>query len=270
MHGGYKGKNPQPWKKAKTLKFNDQNEAKAEGALSYPKYRRAVWYAADLAQPGQLDVKLEITPPAEASDEFDLGFEVLDPDFRVIARSDLTEGDAGDLNKSKSLKDLEPGKYYIHLYLQQRLDTADYSLRATFQPMASVGKSDFPAQVAFVPTLPMVPLQDDTPSVYTSKRPATTTNGRRPPRGPTPPKPDTKPATEIRGSILGVSVVKGGTEITISVGLNAGAANGMKGKVVGLRSGDFQLSSCNERSCTATVPVTPDQIKASSAVVLTP
>ena len=37
MHNGYKGgAKAKPWKKAKTLKFDDKNEAKAEGELSYP------------------------------------------------------------------------------------------------------------------------------------------------------------------------------------------------------------------------------------------
>src|SRR5262249_48919488 len=157
----YKGKKPQPWKKAKTLKFDDKMEAKAEGDLSYPNFKRAAWYIADLQQPGELDLRVEITPPGDGvNDEFDLGFEVMDSGYRTIAKSDLEEGDAGELTKSKSLLDLEPGKYYVHLYLQGRLDTADYTLRANFKPMSTVGKSDFPAQVAFVPLLPMVPLQD--------------------------------------------------------------------------------------------------------------
>ena len=113
-------------------------EAKAEGELEYASYKRAVWYSADLTQPGQLDLRLEITPPGDSvNDEFDLGFEVLDPGNRVIMRSDNQEGDdTGDLNKTKSLKDLEPGKYLIHLYLQHRLDSADYVLRASFKPIA--------------------------------------------------------------------------------------------------------------------------------------
>jgi hypothetical protein len=59
-----------------------------------------------------------------------VGFEVLDPGNRVIARSDLQEGDdVGEIQKSKSLLDLEPGRYLVHLYLQGRMDSADYLLR---------------------------------------------------------------------------------------------------------------------------------------------
>jgi hypothetical protein len=274
MHNGYKGKKPAPWKKAKTLKFDDKLEAKAEGELSYPNYKRAVWYVADLTQPGQLDIRLEITPPGDAvNDDFDLGLEVMDPGFRTIAKSDLEEADAGDLTKSKSLLDLEPGKYYVHLYLQGRLDTADYVLRATFKPMSSVGKSDFPAQVAFVPTLPMVPLQDDTPKTYKPEKPTVVTTVRKP-RGGGGPKPVDKkpvtPAAEMNARIIGIQVVGGGTQITVGRGTAGGAAVGMKGKIVGVASGAFTLASCNERACTATVSATPDQIKASGSVVLTP
>ncbi len=266
MHDGYKGKNPQPWKKAKTLKFDDKHEAKAEGDLAYRRYKRAAWYVANLDQAGQLDLELEITPPNDDG-EFDLGFEILDPDFRSIARSDLEEGDdANELTKTKSLKDLEPGKYYVHLYLQGRLDTADYVLRATFKPVASVGRSDFPDQVAFVPDLPMVPLQDDTPQT-TRRRPAVVHKGPR--REPV--KEEAKPpATQLKGSIIGMRVVSGGTKITVSVGTGQGAAVGMGGKIVGLSAGAFSLETCTERACTAVVKATPDQIKGSTSVVLTP
>lgn len=272
MHNGYKGKKPQPWKKAKTLKFNDKLEAKAEGELSYPNFKRAVWYVADLQQPGQLELRLEITPPGDAvNEDFDLGFEVMDPGFRTIAKSDLEEADAGDLTKTKTLLDLEPGKYYVHLYLQGRLDTADYVLKAAFKPMGSVGKSDFPSQVAFVPTLPMVPLQDDNPNKPKPVATKTPPKGPRPP--PTEPKKDPKkepPAAEMSARIIGMSVVTGGTQITVGRGTSGGAAVGMKGKIVGVPSGAFTLAACNERTCTATVSATPDQIKGSGSVVLTP
>lgn len=271
MHNGYKGKKPQPWKKAKTLKFDDKLEAQVEGDLSYPDYKRAAWFIADLAQPGQLDVRLEITPPGDAvNDDFDLGFEVMDPEFRTIAKSDLEDSEAGDLTKTKSLLDLEPGKYYVHLYLQGRLDTADYVLKAVFKPMSTVGKSDFPAQVAFVPTLPMVPLQDDTPKGFKPDKPTVVTI-RRPSKGQSKPPPEAKPAAaSLSARIIGMQVVGGSTQITVGRGTSGGATVGMKGKIVGVATGSFTLAACNERTCTATVSATPDQIKGSGSVVLTP
>ena len=169
QHNGYRSETAKPWKKFKTLKFDDKGEAKADGDLSYPDRRRAAWFAADTPIPGELDLRVEITPPGEATnDDFDLGFEVLDPGNRMLVRADLDEGDQQhELNKTKSLKDLAPGRYLIHLYLESRLDTAEYVVHATFKaaPPADV-KSDFPAQVAFIGPLPMVPLTDDTPKNY--------------------------------------------------------------------------------------------------------
>ena len=275
MHNGYKGgAKAKPWKKAKTLKFDEKSEAKAQGELAYAEYKRAAWYIADLQQPGQLDIKLDITPPGDSSDDdFDLGFEVLDPGNRVIARSNKEEGeDTGEIQKSKSLLDLEPGKYMIHLYLQDRRDSCDYVIHATFKPMTTVGKSDFPAQVQFTPNLPMVPLQDDTPKSY--KPPVqtavvTTAKHHKGPKEPKPPPPP-PPATTKSARIIGMQVIGGGTQITIGLGTSGGAAVGMKGKVNNVASASFTLAACNERTCTATVSATPDQIKGSGAVTLTP
>ena len=270
-HNGYKGgSKAAPWKKAKSLKFDEKSEAKVEGELSYPDKRRAAWFVADLVQPGQLDLKLEVVPPGDSTnEEFDLGFEVLDPGNRVIARSDQQEGDdAGEIQKAKSLLDLEPGRYMIHLYLQGRTDTADYVLRALFKPMSTVGKSDFPAQVSFPQSLPMVPLQDDTPKSY---KPPTTTVvqiKKLPPKKKEDKAPP--PPTTITARIINMQVVGSSTQITIGRGTSAGAAVGMKGKIVGVPTGSFSIAACNERTCTATVSATPDQIKGSGSVVLTP
>ena len=223
--------------------------------------------------PGQLDLKLEITPPGDGTNEdFDLGFEVLDPGNRVIARSDMQEGDdTGEIQKSKSLLDLEPGKYLVHLYLQGRFDTADYVLRAAFKPMSTVGKSDFPSQVAFVPTLPMVPLTDDTPKSYKPPATAVVTKTRKTGGGtktPTPPPPPPPPTTKS-ARIIGMNVVSGGgTQITIGIGTSGGATVGLEGKVNGVPDGAFTIDACNERTCTATVTATPDQISKSGTVTL--
>lgn len=272
-HDGYRGGDKaKPWKKARTLKWNDKLEAKADGDLSYPEFRRAAWYAADLPKNGELDLRLEITPPGDATnDDFDLAMEILDPGNRVIAKSDLDEADAHELNKTKNLLDLAPGKYLIHIYLQGRLDTADYVLRATFKPSAATqGNSDFPAQVAFLPPLPMVPIDDDTPKNY---KPPTTGvvvhTTHHPVKGP--PKPPPGPPVEAKTArIIGVSIVGGGTQITIGLGTQKGAKAGMQGKINGVTGVTFTLASCNERACTATVSATPDQINHASGVVLTP
>jgi len=115
-HNGYKPKEAKPWKKPKVLKLDDKHEAKADGDVSYPDMRRARWYEIALPSNGQLSLALEVTPPGDAvNDDFDLGMEVVGPTYRVISKSDLEDEDAHELNKKKTLLDLPPGKYLIHL-----------------------------------------------------------------------------------------------------------------------------------------------------------
>ncbi len=272
QHNGYKSEKAKPWKKARPLKFDDQNMAKAKGDLSYPDMRRAAWYDVELVQPSELDFTVEVTGPGDdVNDNFDLGVEVLDPGFRKLIRKDKDEGDqTGEDKKTVALPNLAPGHYLVHFYLQSRLDTCDYKLQATLKPTpVTVGKSDFPAAVAFPGPLAMVPISDDTPKGW--KPPVTTpvvvTHVKHAPKKEEPKPP---PVTTLTARIIGMSVVSGGTQITIGRGTASGAQAGMKGKVNGISTGAFTLAACNERTCTATVPATPDQIKGAGSVVLSP
>jgi hypothetical protein len=265
-HNGYKPKEAKPWKKPKAVKFDDKMEAKSEGDVSYPDMRRARWLQLELPSNGQLALSLEITPPGDAvNDDFDLGMEVFDPSFRAISKSDLEDEDAHELTKKKTLVDLPPGKYLVHVYLQGRMDTADFVLHATFKPTkAAELKSNFPADVLFVPSLPMVPLQDDTPRNYKPVTTAVVKVGHKPRAAP--PPPTAPPAAVVSARIIGVQVVAGGTLITMGRGKTSGATDGMKAKINGI-SGAFTIGNCNDRTCTATVSATPDQIKNSNGTV---
>jgi len=267
-HNGYKPKEAKPWKKPKPLKFDDKKEAKADGDVSYPDMRRARWYQVDLPANGQLVLMLEITPPGDAiNDDFDLGMEVFDPSFRVISKSDLEDEDAHEQTKKKTLVDLAPGKYLIHLYLQGRMDNADFVLHATFKPTAAAeAKTNFPAEVLFVPALPIVPIQDDTPRNYhpvVAAKPAP--KGHKGTPAPTPTPPPVAPAATVSARIINVQVVAGGTVITVGRGKDTGANDGMLAKINGI--GEVAIGNCNARTCTATVKATPDQLKSANGVV---
>ena len=192
--------------------------------------------------------------------------------MRVISKSDLEEEDAHEQNKTRQLLDLAPGHYLVHLHLQSRLDTCDYILHATIKPTKPAErKSDFPAQVAFVPALAQVPLTDDTPKNYKPPEPPKAPPKRVVPgkRTPPPPKNDPPPPTStITARIIDLRVVSGGTQITVSRGTASGASPTMKVKINGI-SGTFP-ASCGERSCVATINSTPDQLRSSGNVVLTP
>lgn len=267
QHNGYRSTKAKPWKKFVTLKFDEKLEAKADGELSYAELRRAAWFAVDLTASGELELKLEVTPLGDApSETFDLGLEVLDEGYRSLLRKDLEEGDAQqDFNKTAALKDLTAGRYWIHLYLQGRTDAAEYVLRAAFKSGALTGgKSDFPAQVPNVGLLPLVPITDDTPQSY--RAPPVVVKKRTKAAPPPPP-----PPAAFAARIIGVSVVTGGTQITVGRGTANGAAAGMRGKIDGIANGGFVLGACSERTCTATIQgVTPDMIRGSGKVSLSP
>jgi hypothetical protein len=272
-HNGYKPKEAKPWKKPKTLKLDDKLEAKVEGDVSYPDMRRARWFQVELPENGQLTLMLEITPPGDAvNDDFDLGMEVLDPSLRVISKSDLETEDAYELTKKKTLVDLPPGKYLIHLYLQGRMDTADFVLHASFKPTAAgQARGNFPAEVPFIPELALVPIQDDTPRNYKPPTPPPANTSRRGagPRtrtAPTPtPTPTPAPPATVTARIINVQVVSGGTLITVGRGKDTGASDGMMAKINGF--GEVQIGNCNARTCTATVKATPDQLKSANGTV---
>ncbi len=269
-HNGYKSATAKPWKKPKQLKLNDKGEAKAEGDLSYPDQRRASWFAIDTPANGTLDLRLEITPPGDATnDDFDLGMEIYNPEYKMLSRSDADDTDAHELNKKQSLVELPPGKYLVHLYLEGRLDTAEYVLHVAFKStQPSAARSDFPIQVAYVPILPMVPLDDDTPKSY---KPAPTVVVVHPPPGhrqpPPPPTPKEVPKA-LTGRILGISVQGKNVMITIGRGTTTGAQARMNGTISGV-AGSFPVD-CTERTCTGLVAATADQLKSVSSVTLSP
>jgi hypothetical protein len=263
-HNGYKSAKSKPWTKAKAINFDEKMEAK-----NYPEQRRARWYTVEVPANGELALRLEITPPGDAvNEDFDLAMEILDPGNRVISKADMEEEDVGELNKIRTLYDLVPGKYLIHIYLQGRLDSADYVLRATFKRTAAAEiKSDFPAQVQFLGALPMVPLTDDTPAGYRQKQVAVVTIKKK--NRDKPKEPVAAPPTTKTARIVQLTVTGGGTLIMVGLGTDQGAAAGWKAAVAGV--GTFPVVSCNARTCSVQVSGTPDQIKAGgSRVTLSP
>lgn len=265
QHNGYKADNKKPWKKAKDLKLDDKGEAKVDGSLNYAQYTRAKWYGLDLPSTGNLALKLDITPPGDATnDEFDLAMEVLDPGNRVIAKSDLEEADAHELGKTKNLVELPPGKYLVHIYLQGRMDSADYSLKVGFtQTAAAERKSDFPSQVAFVPALAQVAINDEAPKNYKPTPAAVVTHTKY---KPAPPVVKPAPVATVTARILQVNVVGGGTQLVIGRGTDTGANDKMHGVINGTKI-TFTMAGCSPRTCTAVVTATMDQIKASQGEV---
>src|SRR5690349_4706186 len=124
-HDGYKSPKSTPWKKPKVLSIDEDLEGEIDGELDYAARKRARWLAVDLAFPASMQVQLQTGGDDR---DLDIGLEILDDGFNVLAKADAEDEDAGEPRKERSIKDVQPGRYYIHLYLQGRLDRADYTV----------------------------------------------------------------------------------------------------------------------------------------------
>lgn len=273
QHSGYKGTKPEPWKKPKDLKLVEKDgkySGKVEDNLDYGTFKRARWYKVTLPGPGKLDLALEITPGNDAED-MDVAFEILSPSYEVLAHSDAESDDANEQKKTKSLPDLPEGDYLVHLYLQGRMDSADFELKATFTRGELAWKSDFPNQVAFVGDLAAIPPFDDTPIKTPPKRPPPSG-----PRTPKTPKPDPVEPVDpsapkpIAASITNVEPAGSGARITVGAGTNAGVADGWKGSIKGVKGSGFTVSGCGPVTCSGTVKVSADEAAAAGKVILKP
>jgi hypothetical protein len=269
VHNGYPAK-AKPWRKAAILELDEQNQAEADATVSYPKRERAKWFAVDLPASGELDVDLTVTPIGTSQKGMDLAVEVLDEGFRVLTRADDEEDDAGDDEKHRTLYELAPGRLYLHVYTQARLDEADFTLAITFRPVASVSKTDFPAKVAYVGQLPLVPSKDDAPApavVHHKCRGAGC--------GKKPPKPEAPVQKSLKARISAITTGGGGTQIKINRGESDGIAVGWKGQVVTkdgtkVPGGGFSVSKVSSSESFATVKASSDAVTAAKYVRLRP
>ncbi len=279
-HDGYRNAAArQAWEKPTVLEFDEDNEAEVDGELSYPNRRRARWYAVELPDSGNLDVRLDYLPLGEESDEvdiededdpFDVGFEVYDSGYKQLVRADRDEEDAGEDSKRRTLEDLSQGQYLVHVFVQRRLDEVDFTLRMQFRPRYVAAKSDFPRNVAFVDPLPQVPQVDDAPPPEPPRcrgRRCRDRESRRPSaRNPRPPTTTPAPSADaIKGRIIGARGTSEGTRITINRGSAHGIERGRRGRVVtrsgsNIANGSFTIVQVKTRESYAVVGASTDAV----------
>ena len=281
MHSGYKSDKATPWKKAKVLVLDKNSDAKAHGDLDYADYHRAKWFALELKSAGQLTITMEAAPTSTGrsdDDEFDLGLDVFDPNNRRIAKADADDDDAHEVHRARTVGIAAPGHYLFQLYLERRTDIADFDVKLHFTPggspiVASVPVG--PTTIAFPPSLPVVPLQDDTPDAAPQKgkhAPITTSphHAHVTVEKPTPAPADDAPSTLISAHVINVIVSGGNTQITFNRGTDSGIKDGMAGQVVGIKDGGFSVTGCSPRACKGNVKATPDEVNRSGKVVVKP
>jgi hypothetical protein len=270
-HSGYKSVKASPWRNPKVIKLDDNREGKADGELDYPSQRRAKWYAIDLPSSGDLQVSVEANPANDVGD-FDLGMEIVGPGNRVMAKADLEDEDAQELTKTRSVGGLDAGRVLLHLFLQGRLDNADFEVKVKFTPKVSEISSDFPAQVAYLPSLALVPVIDDTPENYNpGKKPVVT---RRPTtrRDPKVEKPVVaEPTTKVSAKVLRATMSDRSTSLVLSAGSDAGVADGWKGVVSGVKGISFTVRNVTQRTCKAVIEgVTAEQVTGRTVLLSPP
>jgi hypothetical protein len=282
QHTGYKGKKPTPWTKAKPIELDEEYKAKVSGELDYGEFKRAKWYSLTLPGPGSVDFNFEFVPGTD--EDMDVAFEVLDPNNKVLVRADAESEDVNEQKKQRKLEDLPEGRYLIHVYLQGRLDTADFDLKLQFARGTAVWKSDFPNQVPYPDELPAVPPFDDTPSSAPPPRCGVPgkpkcpkrcgTPGAQPCRPPPPQEtcgvPGKPPCAlpPISASITNVDPDPSGARITVAAGTGDDVQNGMKGYVKGVKGANFTLGNCTATRCTATVKAAVDDVRSSGEVII--
>jgi hypothetical protein len=244
----------------------------------------------ELPDDGKLEVQLMAAPlglqPGETElvdveDPFDVGMEIYDESYKVLVRADRDDEDVGERSKSRTVEQVRRGRYLIHLFLQRRLDEAEFTLRVKLNRGSLEAQTDFPRSVAFVDALPVVPAFDDSPE---PERPRCRGSkcGSKPADKPADKPKDVKTtptaSTPAAGSMqVKIVVVRGmssgGTEITLNRGSSQGVAAGWTGKVVtksgvAIDGGSFTILSVKTTTSSARVSLSQDAVKQAGNAIL--
>jgi hypothetical protein len=275
VHTGYPAGETEPWSSAQTLRLGENAEVSADDTVSFPKRSRADWYVVDLPVPGKLNVKLRMDPLTTGAD---VGFEILDAGFNVVARP-IDDNDLGQDEKIREVQNARAGKTYIHVYALNRLDEADYRLRVRFTPKEDIStrpptdegeptadpRNTFPWTVPNLPALAQVPKEDDAPR-----------RGRAPvvePDDKPVVEPEVQPVVGVKARIIEFATSGRGVKIVLNKGVEHGIEVGWEGYVVDQRSrplpnGAFKVRKVTQDECEGLVALHLDQIQSNRSVVL--
>ncbi len=267
LHNGYRKKHTKPWLKAKIHSFDEAGEIEIDSKVSWAKRRRARWYAIDVPVFGDLSVTLRSEQIGESSDEFDLAFEVLAENGKILLVADKEEDDAGEEEKERALAEVDPGRYLIHVFLQSRLSAATFNLRVKFVPGVQPDDSTFPREVAYIGNLPAVPPVDDAPPPVVKRK---CKKGKRCKRVVTRAPPPSA-GKSVRVRITGITASERGSRIRIGAGKNKGITKGSRGAVISkggsrITNGGFTVSRVTATESFASVRAKSDAVNGAKYV----
>lgn len=279
-HDGYPTPTAAPWKNpAEVVIDPDKLTGHVEDKVSYPKKKRAKWYAMDVPVDCSFEAVLEYENDSTTNPDadIDLAYELLDGNFHVMAKADKDEQDAGQGKKTRTITPMKKGHYYVHVYTQGRLDEAQFEITFKGTPLPTKPPeklAGFPAEVAYLALLPAVPPIDDAPPP-----PPPVRHGHRPRQvqqpGEPPPPEEPPPQEGVRARIAGVSEAGGKTKIIIDRGSDDGVAVGWRGVVMTkegrrVKNGGFKVSAVRASEAEAVVGLSFDDAKAAGRVMLQP
>jgi hypothetical protein len=271
-HTGYPTNAKEPWARAKRISLDDNFEGKADGQVSYPKRDRAKWFLLKLPIEGGLNAKLTVDPVTPGAD---VGFEILDAGFNVIATGE-NEEEGGQMKKERKVREVPRGEAYIHVYTLGRSDEADFKLRIKFTPRTIADPtSAYPNTIPNTPELAAVPNKD-----WPEARVAVRKPNHVPDKPTQPVKPPVVPV-DTKGSVRGSVVEFSDTGSGVKIIINKGSANGIdkewtgevlqKGTDRAIKSGFFKIRNVKNDECDAVVSgVSLDDIQNNRSVRLKP
>ncbi len=272
------------YKGAKKIELEDAGggewTGKAKGTVTYPGGDRIDWkmFEVPADKKGDLEISLRNKPPRPG---LDLAFDVYDQWGRK--RGSVKPSPTKKRpRKSETIKDVEPGPWYVRVYAPRRTDAGDYRLAVTFTEtkvmIAQVDLEKLKGEIPDPPTLPAVV----GPKVATPEEKAKCAEEFKKCE-------EAKAKCEAdnqslaagqlqptKGRIIGQQLSGDGLVIiTIDRGKKDKVDRGWDGKVLQggsspISGGDFKVISVRDSTCVGKVKLSIDQVNANKTVMLIP
>ena len=264
------------YKGAKKIEL-ENGEGRTKGIVTYPGGDRVDWKYFEIPEEkkGSIKINLRHKPPRPG---LDVAFDVYDQYFARVARAKPSS--RGKRSKSLTVKNMEPGKYYIQVYAPRRIDAGSYRLKLRFKERKEVAEVDIAAladQIPEPPTLPAVPepivvdpeeakrLEEEAAAKKAEEDAAAAAAAADAP----------KPVT---ARIVNVQAASGGSVIiTLNKGKENGVERGWAGNILrggrdgeSLEGGDFKVIKVTSRESVGKVKLSVDQVKANKYARLSP
>ena len=265
------------YKGAKTIKL-DGGEARVNDIVTYPGSDREDWKVFEIPEGLQGDMRIKVRwRPARPG--MGVGVNVYDQYFERLERLKRMR------NRSKTLKvrNLKPGKYYIHVYAPKRIDAGKYRLSLSFRerkPAKVPTLEELAGQIDDPPILPAViePVVKTPEEIAAEEAEKQRLADEKTASDQLQADENAKQA-ELNKPVMArvrrtQSSGSGGVIITINVGRNKGVERDWVGTLLNGRSsdplpdGDFKIIRVTARESIAKVRLAVDQVKSNPRVRL--